>query len=261
MPKPQERPFDAGRFVDTNRVRFDPPWAASDIAWWRKRMFEAHGLYPDEYAELLSASSNAIKIVTFVDVDRLQNVVAVKVTGERNDGGFIWLTERQLDLTGRLFEARRMFVDESRQNKRIGRNLMADLVEAAARLNIDTIRIEAEKLGRYVWIRFGFLPDSGSWRALQPEMNWRLSRLVSVLRRDAYLRTLELVNDSNPIAARAIAALATSVPSREVFTESGEPIGVPLGKALLLEHGVGWAGYFDLTNPETMRVYREYIES
>jgi GNAT superfamily N-acetyltransferase len=260
MPKPQERPFDAGRFVDTNRVRFDPPWAASDIAWWRKRMFEAHGLYPDEYAELLSASSNAIRIATFAKVDRKANAFGVGIVGQGNDGGTIWLSERLLDLDGRLFSAERMFVDETARMRGIGRNLMSDLVKTAVRLNIPAIRIEASDVGRYAWIRFGFLPDRGSWLSLRLEMTQRLSFAESSLTRRDYFRVVELVTNSDPAVARAVAALSMPVPSRHIFSSHGEPLPIALGKAMFLEHGVGWVGSFDLTDSTTMKVHNEYVE-
>ncbi len=81
------------------------------------------------------------------------------------------------------FEAQRMVVKPEARGKGIGRSLMADLIDTARRLDLKKITIEAEDIGRYVWVRMGFLPDRGSWRALRPEAMMRLAKSLPQLTR------------------------------------------------------------------------------
>jgi hypothetical protein len=66
---PNAGSFDLGKFTGSNRLRVEPPWSLSQIDWWRERMFEPFGAYPDDLVGWLAASSDVVKTATFSELD------------------------------------------------------------------------------------------------------------------------------------------------------------------------------------------------
>lgn len=251
---------DGARFVDSNRMSFRPSWTQAQVAWWRERMLRPYAMYPDDLGEALSRSMDGPKAFVIAELDVARDSFVVMVDGPIGRGGELWFTRRKLDLRGRVFEAQRMDVPRGSQGLGRGRLLMADLVETARLLDIPTIEIEAQDIGRYAWARFGFLPDRTAWNyqikiAARPRLVAALPEIGEA--RFAYCS--RVLDGTDPALVRDVASWNDAVTSREGRFDR-EPETTTLGRALLLETQAQWYGSFDLRDPETMSVYRAYVK-
>ncbi|MBO0905537.1 hypothetical protein [Jiella sonneratiae] len=253
-----ERDFDVDRFKGDNRLTFVPQWSDEAKDWWREHIFEPHGLYPDEFADVLTKSVHGDRSVTYFGISPESDSFVVKVVGSLGDPGEAWWTERGLDLRGKAFHAREMVIPERSQGQGIGRHLMGDLFDMALRMRIERIDIEAQDIGRYAWIRAGFLPDNTGWRyRLRPEIRDRLAKARSSLSDENYRYYEAALDSDDPKIVREIASWEEPVPSRE-RTSGGEAILRPLGRVLLLEILADWCGSFDLRDPTSLEIYENY---
>jgi hypothetical protein len=259
--EPMSADFDRARFAGSNRLIFDPPWSATEIDWWRERMFEPHRLYPDELGELLSASVQGEKVVTLSEMNVHAASFVVRVKGFPNETGEAWWHQRKLDLRGAVFEAQRMVIPPAEQQKRRGRMLMADLVDTAGRLGIRLITVEAQDIGRYAWARFGFVPDRGSWNfQVRIEGRRRLLRSRAEIDPRLFASYSDVLDRDEPVLIREVMMWDTPVNSVQEFDANGNPATIAIGKAILLETGAQWYGVFDLDDAETMNIFRTYVE-
>jgi GNAT superfamily N-acetyltransferase len=252
--------FDRGRFADTNLLSFSPAWGNDQIEWWLENMYVPYGLYPDDLGEMLSASVQVSKVVTLLDMEPRRGSFVIRVKEAPGETGEVWWHQRSLDLKGRLFTAERMVVPLKQQRKGTGRVLMADLVDTSLKLGLKQIAVEAQDIGRYVWARFGFVPDRGSWRyRIQLEAPRRLRMSERELSPAKYRLYRDMLDRDDPLVVREIARWPELVDSTQSFDEGGNPLKIAIGKALLLETPADWSGAFDLEDPETMRIFEEYV--
>jgi hypothetical protein len=253
--------FDRNRFSGSNLLTFDPPLSDDGIDWWRDQVYVPHGLYPDDLGQLLSASAVGGKTVTIADLNPRAGSFVVRIKGFPSDSGEAWWTQRKLDLSGPLFEAQRMLIPGADQQQKKGRMLMADLVDTAARLGINTITIEAQDIGRYAWARFGFVPDRSSWMwHVRIEARRRLLAARAELSDDLLRAYGAVLDGENPKLIRLVASWPELVTSMINFNaDTGRPEKVPLGQALLLETQAQWFGTFELDDSETMEIFTRYV--
>ena len=252
--------FDRGRFADSNLLAFSPPWGDEQIQWWHDQMFATHGIYPDDLGEMLSASVEGPKVVTLLDLDPKQNSFVIRVKEAHGETGEVWWHQRALDLKGRLFKAERMVVPIDQQRKGKGRVLMADLVDTSLRLGLREIAVEAQDVGRYVWARFGFVPDRGSWRYhIQVEAPRRLRLSERQIKPANYRAYRDLLDRDDPLVIREIARWSDMVDSTRSYDGDGNPEKIAIGKAVLLETPADWYGTFRLEDLETKRIFEEYV--
>jgi hypothetical protein len=252
--------FDRGRFANTNLLSFSPPWGDDQVQWWHDHMFVPHGIYPDDLGEMLSASVEGTKVISLIDLNPKQSSFVIRVKGRPDETGEVWWHQRALDLRGRLFTAERMVVPIPQQRKGKGRVLMADLVDTSLKLGLREIAVEAQDVGRYAWARFGFVPDRGSWRYhIQLEAPRRLRVSEREIPPAKYRAYRNLLDRDDPLVIREIARWNDMVDSTQNFDEEGRPSKIAIGKALLLETPADWYGTFNLEDPETKRVFEEYV--
>ncbi|SPP92865.1 hypothetical protein [Bradyrhizobium vignae] len=253
--------FDRHRFSGSNRLSFDPPLSEVAIDWWRDHIYAPHGIYPDDLGDLLSASAVGDKTITISDLDPRIGSFVVRIKGFPSDSGEAWWTQRKLDLSGPLFEAQRMLIPTGDRQKGKGRMLMADLIDTADRLGINTITIEAQDIGRYAWARFGFVPDRTAWMNSVRTQAGRRLRMATAEISPASMRSYrDVLDGENPKLIREVASWRDPVTSIENFDrDTGLPKKVPLGQALLLETQEQWYGTFFLDDPETMEIFRKYV--
>jgi hypothetical protein len=154
-----------------------------------------------------------------------------------------------------------MFISEGQRSHRHGRRFMGDLVRFARSIDIFCIRLDAEHIGRYAWLRVGFVPDRGSWSRLKVELTHRLTLALPDLGERRYLDILGMIRSPAPERARDLASLTDPVASNELFREDGKPEIVPLGRALFLEIRSNWSGELDLADSDTLLVIERYIDS
>lgn len=245
-------------FTDGNRIRFDVVVDQAAQQWWQDRFISLHGLTPETVGDALSQSWPGEKRMTVTQFDGQAERFSIRVEGAFGDGDF-WFHARTLDLSGPVINADRMFISEGRRSQGHGRRFMADLVRFADLIGVSMIRLDAEHIGRYAWLRVGFVPDRGSWGRLKIELLHRLAMALPNLGERRYLDILAIIQSPSPESARELASLTDPVDSMELFTEDGKPAKVPLGRALYLEIGSNWSGELDLADPRTRQVIELYI--
>jgi GNAT superfamily N-acetyltransferase len=65
------------------------------------------------------------------------------------------------------------WVCDGMQGGGYGRALMGDLIDTGKLLGVDIIKLRAERIGRLVWVKMGFLPTDDAW--LQSEERLTIS--------------------------------------------------------------------------------------
>jgi GNAT superfamily N-acetyltransferase len=247
-------------FEDTNRIRFEVDIGDDDREWWLTSIYDPFALTPEDVADRLSSSWTGDKSIVVTELSGATQRFGASVSGAFG-AGKIWILQRTLDFRGTFLNAERMFIDESRQGGGIGRRFMADAVALATTLGLDRVTLEADNIGRYAWLRCGFLPDRGAWTRMRPEIITRIAGAADELTPDRFMTILGMARNENPIAARELAALTDSVTSTTLFDANAHPIAVPLGRALFLEASPPWAGSLDLSDSVSMDVLDHYLGS
>ena len=243
-------------FRDGNRIRFERPVDATGQRWWRDAFYDPHGLTPEGMADRLTRSIVDEKFTIYRYIDGLAHTFALRVEGRLQGSASMWFVERSLDLDGDLFNADQMFIPNDAAQIGHGRRLMGDLLDTALLLGISTIGIEAERIGRYAWLRAGFLPDRGSWRNIQLEAFRFTQRHLPLLTGASEL--MAALASGGPTMARSLAWMQQPVPSRELYNQFGQPEMVPFGKAFFLEASPNWTGQFKF-DPESIGMAQTYI--
>jgi GNAT superfamily N-acetyltransferase len=248
-----------GMFLDTNRIRFDVPVDSGDMAWWQEHFEEPFGLSPENVGDMLSKSWRGDKKIVVTELSGIRQRFSVRVEGSWGKEEF-WFHARTLDLHGPAANADRMFISESKRGQGFGRRFMGDLIDTARLLGLSRITLDAEHIGRYAWLRVGFLPDRGSWRIMSKEIQDRLMAALPEIGEARFLELLAITRLPDPSGARALAALSEPVPSLEMFNPDGTGKPVPLGRALFLEIGSNWSGELDLSDETSMSLAESYIK-
>jgi GNAT superfamily N-acetyltransferase len=246
-------------FSDSNRLHYEVAVDPAARRWWRDNFLGRHGLTPEGVGDALSRSWPGDKRMVVTQFDGVTERFSIRVEGAFGDGDF-WFHARTIDLSGPVINADRMFISEGRRTQRYGRRFMGDLVKFARLIGVSSIRLDAEHIGRYAWLRIGFVPDRGSWVRLKVELTHRLAIALPNLGERRYLDVLNMIQSPSPERARDLASLADAVDSRELFAKDGKPEKVPLGRALFLEVGSNWSGELDLADADTLLVIERYIE-
>ena len=261
MGKPDDEGRDRrGMFEDTNRIRFAVDVDDDDREWWLASIYDPYALTPEDVAERLSSSWTGEKSIVVTELSGATRRFGATVSGSFGAGKF-WILHRTLDFRGTFLNADRMFIDEARQGEGIGRRFMADAVALAMTLGLDRVTLEADNIGRYAWLRCGFLPDRGAWMRMRPDIITRIAGAADELPLDRFMQILEIARNENPMAARELAALTDSVTSTTLFDAHAHPRAVPLGRALFLEASPPWAGSLDLNDSVSMDVLDRYLRS
>ena len=247
-------------FEDGNRIRFIRPVDQTGRDWWIERFYEPFDLTPEAMGDLLTSSAGGDRTIKYEFIDGIGQAFRLRVEGGLSGPGEVWFVERTFELRGNFFNADEMFVSANGRGKGLGRKLMRDLIEASRRLNVDRIKIQTRDLGRYVWLKMGFRPDAGSWNDMRKSMIDAVLRFQSDLGTQTAFEIVDTLAKGSPETANIMAALPHLVPSRQLFDAHGQPVRVPLGKALLLEWAGDWAGEFVLADPEMPRIAKNYVE-
>lgn len=245
-------------FSNTNRLRYDVPVDTAARQWWRDNFLARHGLTPEAVGDALSRSWPGDRRMVVTQFDGVSQRFSIRVEGAFGDGNF-WFHARTLDLSGPVVNADRMFTSEGRRSQGHGRKFMGDLATFARSIGVFVIRLDAEHIGRYAWLRVGFVPDRGSWARLKVDLMHRLAIALPNLGERRYLDVLGMIQSSSPERARELASLDDAVDSRELFAENGRPEKVPLGRALFLEIGSAWSGELDLADARTRQLLDLYV--
>ena len=109
--------FDLTRLRSSNTLQVERPWSDAEVDWWRDRMFNDHGFYPEDLGELLSASASEPKLVTIsgIDLPKESFVIKGKSLSEKpscskpkpsGTAPSTWMTRRQLPYSGPMWDDR-----------------------------------------------------------------------------------------------------------------------------------------------------------
>jgi GNAT superfamily N-acetyltransferase len=164
-----------------------------------------------------------------------------------DDGGAsVGTITRSLDFSTRKVYHAQFKVAQEQQGQGIGRMVLRSQVDLYAELGFESVGLMAGNVGAYAWARYGFVPE---------ELN-ELEDIIEEM--SAYLSEErdELVSE---YGEEAVSIMEINL---EHYIREPADIRIiaasPLGKALLLERGQ-WAGVLDLTDDETMRIFRAYV--
>jgi GNAT superfamily N-acetyltransferase len=249
----------ARMFSDSNRVRFSAPLGDADRQWWIGDIYIPFDLTPEDIGDRLSASWAGDRRMNVTELNGREKRFAISVVGEFGRGEFL-LIERTLDFRGQFVNADRMFVAAGHRQTGLGRRFMADTVALARALRLNSIRLEAEDIGRYVWLRCGFIPDRGSWNAIKPLAIQRIVEARDSLKPARFIALLNMADTTDPAAARELAQSDDPVPSRALLDFDARPAEIPLGKAIFIEASPVWSGSLDLRDPASVAVLERYVD-
>ena len=244
--------FLSAMFESTNRITFNVRVDEASAEWWTSEFYEPYGLTPEGIGDRLSTSWSGEKRMAVTELDGVNKRFSIEISGQFDTANF-WLHDRTLDMGGKVMNANRMFISEDMRRLGVGRAFMRDAVSLCDTIGIRKIRIEAEDIGRYAWLRCGFVPDRGSWSNMRGGILTRLATALPEIGQHRFHEVLKLVLDRDPAMARVIASLPDVV-SSEIPTADG-PKMTTLGRALILEQQHNWIGEFDLDD----RVSRELM--
>ena len=245
-------------FEDGNRVRFLVPVDSDARAWWVEDVFSKHGLTPEGVGDLITESVHSDKTILYRYIDGKAKEFALAVKGRLRDDGDLWFVDRTISLSGRFFNAEEMFVPPQDRMGGVGRRLMGDLIRMGELFGANRIKIHAQDIGRYAWLRMGFRPDDGSWRSMQQPLAAGLGDIEDVLGRARVTDLTMQIMRGRPDVAFVLANLHDMVPSRSLKGSSAEPVLIPLGKRLFLEQAGSWTGEFDLVNESLVHRAKAY---
>ena len=139
----------AAMFEPNNRLAFDRPVDEAARAWWLARFFELHGLTPEGMGDIITRSVTREKLTRYGFIDGVGQAFRLRVEGRFVDGSEIWFVDRTLSLAGGFFDADEMFIPEELNRFGRGRRPMLDLIRLAELLNVDRIKVQSRRIGRY----------------------------------------------------------------------------------------------------------------
>lgn len=251
--------FKRSFFEASNRITFPSDLSDLDRDWWLRDVYLPHRLTPEEVGDRLSASWAGDRRMEVIELDGRSKTFTINIVGERGLGT-IWILNRTIEFNGSFLNANQMFVDEASQGAGLGRKFMEDAVNLASELGLSEIRIEADLIGRYAWLRCGFVPERGSWHEMQRFILHKLVQVSQHLEPSRFSELIGIVKSGRPEVARELAMLVDPVPSGQLFQPNAEPAIVPLGKVLFLEGCPIWVGSFDLGDETSMSILKQYLE-
>ena len=245
-------------FRSSNRIRFLVELQPVDTSWWLSELYDPFGLTPEDVGDRLSVSWAGDKRMEVTELNGELRRFAVSISGEFGRGE-AWLLDRTLDFQGAFVNADRMFIDPARQQEGLGRRFMADAAALARQIGLETIRLEADGIGKYAWLRCGFLPDRGSWMSMKPAVIQRIVEARDDLGPARFTEILAAADSPDPLAARELAALDDPVRSRYFYEASAQTMQVSLGKAIFIEAASIWSGSLDLMDPISLAILEDYV--
>lgn len=147
-----------------------------------------------------------------------------------------------------------MAVSDAVQGGGYGSRLMGDLIDTSRLIGVDRIKLRAERIGRYVWVKMGFRPTDDAWRQMKIEAyGFLVQQMETLLQQKIDVTELmRKIEAGGPKMALTIAALGAKVPSNDIPARFGPKL-MPFGKVFFLEVASPWSGTLDLRDGEQMK--------
>ena len=254
--------FRSRMFEDGNNLRFERPIDEASRQWWLGKFYDTFDLTPEGMADRITKSAPGSKSTVYHFIDGAREAFSLRVDGDFPGTQEFWFAHRELDLKGSAFNAEGMAVSDAMQGGGYGSRLMGDLIDTSRLIGIDRIKLRAERIGRYVWVKMGFRPTDDAWRQMKIEAYGFLVQHMETLRRQK-LDVTELMREieaGGPKMALTIAALGAKVPSNDIPARFGPKL-MPFGKVFFLEVASPWSGTLDLRDGEQMKNVETYRET
>jgi GNAT superfamily N-acetyltransferase len=225
--------------IDGERVKFDVDGDKQGIRVLKEKLGVApevfmSSLFDKEFQKALSLNNGSI----LFDSDY------IKVTMQ-GTGGDIYRTIRfnEASVAHDFFE-----ISSKLQGKGIAKRMMANAYKTYAKLGLKDIEVHASlDGGGYAWAKYGFKPDSNTWRHVALS---KLNNVKSQIPSKEMSSLKELLNSKDSKAIWKISDNETSVEVKGKKTT--------LGKYLL--RGNSWHGKLDLQDKESVSRMLEYIK-
>jgi hypothetical protein len=140
-------------------------------------------------------------------------------------------------------------LNSSVQGAGLGKQALRDSVKLYESMGVEHVKVFANiDAGGYAWARYGYVPTATDWGYVSNRARAALQNVPDDLITSAQrLEILTILSDTDPKAIWRLAdiRLPSPIPGR------------PLGRALL--EGSDWNGILDLTDPEAMKRFRNYV--
>jgi GNAT superfamily N-acetyltransferase len=254
----EDERFRSQMFEGNNKLRFERPVDEASRRWWLEKFYDTFGLTPEDMADRISRSAPGDKSAVYHSIDGSRETFSLRVIGDFPGTQEFWFASRDLDLKGAAFNAEGMTIPDAMQGKGYGRDLMADLVDTGRLIGIERIKLRAEDIGRYTWVKMGFRPTDDAWREMKREAYGFMVQHMSVLRQNLDVTELMTrIEAGGPKMALTLATLGIKVPSRQIQDRSG-PKPMPFGKVFFLEVASPWSGVLDLRDAEVIKIVESY---
>jgi GNAT superfamily N-acetyltransferase len=250
--------FRAEMFQDSNRLRFESPVSEASQKWWLEAFYEPFGLTPEGMADLITKSAPGEKSSAYHYIDASREAFSLRVDGDFPGTREFWYAYRELDLKGGAFNAEGLEISPGMHGEGYGRAIMGDLIDASRLMGIEKIRLRAEDIGIYVWLKMGFLPTSEAWREMRREAFDFILLHRPLLEKDRDVTALlTQVMAGGPNMARVLNLIDTEVPSKKIPSRFTRKM-MPFGKVFFLEAASPWNGVLDLRDAETIKAVESY---
>jgi GNAT superfamily N-acetyltransferase len=209
--------FRAEMFQDSNRLRFESPVSEASQRWWLEALYEPFGLTPEGMADLVTKSAPGEKSSAYHYIDASREAFSLRVDGDFPGTREFWYAYRELDLKGGAFNTEGLEISPGMHGEGYGRAIMGDLIDASRLMGIEKIRLRAEDIGIYVWLKMGFLPTSEAWREMRREaFDFILLHRPLLEKERDVTALLTQVMAGGPSMARVLSLIDTEVPSRKI---------------------------------------------
>lgn len=250
--------FRSQMFEGTNKLRFERPVDDASRRWWLEKFYDTFGLTPEDMADRISRSAPGDKSAVYHFIDGSREAFSLRVSGDFPGTQEFWFAHRDLELKGAAFNAEGMTIPDEMQGSGYGRELMADLVDTGRLIGIDRIKLRAEQIGRYAWVKMGFRPTDDAWREMKKEAYALMVEHMSELRQKLDVTELMTrIEAGGPKMALTLATLDVEILSGQIQDRSGRR-PMPFGKVFFLEVASPWSGVLDLRDSEAMKIVESY---
>jgi GNAT superfamily N-acetyltransferase len=250
--------FRSQMFEGTNKLRFERPVDDASRRWWLEKFYDTFGLTPEDMADRISRSAPGDKSAVYHFIDGSREAFSLRVSGDFPGTQEFWFAHRDLDLKGAAFNAESITIPDEMQGSGYGRELMADLVDTGRLIGIDRIKLRAEQIGRYAWVKMGFRPTDDAWREMKKEAYALMVEHMSELRQKLDVTELMTrIEAGGPKMALTLATLDVEILSGQIQDRSGRK-PMPFGKVFFLEVASPWSGVLDLRDAEVMKIVESY---
>lgn len=288
----QNTVFEAGGGVSFN-CKVD----ATEWTWWTEHVQAGSALTPKKFAQDLMGPGTHGTTASFEKFSGRDRIAALRIYRPNMNPEEYKLSDgyktdvRVLEIAGRGFADDRIFVAPDAQTQGRLFKILPAILDAAKDMRIDYLKTEADSLGRYAWVKVGFLPSPEWWAGAMKQDALKFVRLhEKSLGADLAEELSRRIEAGGPEAIRFIASIEAPVPSCKLYIDVdgkhaetpsevymyhkgpgrfaeeptaavhrvyGKPANVPFGKAFFLEGHSLWHGRLDPADETAVKLMRE----